>query len=309
MTRRSVYISEDENRHRPPATESGGSPLFAVLEDDTGPPRTPPARRLVAFIKRRKRIIAYLFLLLVAVTSPLLYDALMPAPAEVTQEDIDEAVLYSLDTMDEQPDPAVAAYNAVSESVVRVRRLGADPQDGTELGVGTGVVIVDSGLILTNLHVVAGAERVAVVFADGFETDASVVSITPEQDLAVLQAEVIPEGLRPATLAGTGGLRPGEPVIAIGNPFGIGPSVTRGVISGLGRSYTSMDGEVLLGDLIQFDAAANPGNSGGPLVTMRGEVIGIVTAILNPTQERFFVGIGFAVPIETAAEAVGPNPF
>jgi S1-C subfamily serine protease len=107
----------------------------------------------------------------------------------------------------------------------------------------------------------------------------------------------------------TQGLAPGDEVVAVGFPFGIGPSASAGVISGLGREFRSPQGQRLLTNLIQFDAAANPGNSGGPLVTMDGEVIGIVTGLLNPTEQRVFVGVGFAVPIENAASAVGLSPF
>ncbi len=101
----------------------------------------------------------------------------------------------------------------------------------------------------------------------------------------------------------TGGLRPGDEVIAVGHPFGIGPSVSQGVVSGLKREFRSPEGKRILTNLIQFDAAANPGNSGGPLVTMDGHVVGIVTAIMNPTEARTFIGIGFAVPIENAADS------
>jgi serine protease DegQ len=98
-------------------------------------------------------------------------------------------------------------------------------------------------------------------------------------------------------------------VIAVGFPFGLGPSTSAGVVSGMRREYRSPRDDKILANLIQFDAAANPGSSGGPLVTNQGEVIGIVTAILNPTEQRVFVGIGFAVPIENAAGAVGLSPF
>ena len=98
-------------------------------------------------------------------------------------------------------------------------------------------------------------------------------------------------------------------MLAVGYPFGIGPSASAGVISGLRREYQSQDGKRILSNLIQFDAAANPGNSGGPLVTASGEVVGIVTGILNPNRQRVFIGIGFAVPIENAASAVGMSPF
>jgi S1-C subfamily serine protease len=131
----------------------------------------------------------------------------------------------------------------------------------------------------------------------------------PDHDLAVLQAETIPDDLIPATLRSTSDLALGDRVFAAGFPFGIGPSLTAGVVSGLRREFRSPEGNRLLTNLIQFDAAVNPGSSGGPLVTAEGEVVGIVTAILNPTDQRFFVGIGFAVPIENAAAAVGIPPF
>lgn len=178
-----------------------------------------------------------------------------------------------------------------------------------ELGVGTGVVIVDKGVILTNLHVVAGSERIKVTFADGFVSDAVVTGMQPENDLAVLQAKTVPDDLVPATMRSTGGLQPGDNVAVVGFPFGIGPSVSAGVVSGLKRAFESPQGKKPLSNLIQFDAAANPGNSGGPLVNMDGEVLGIVTAILNPSEQRTFIGIGFAVPIENAAGAIGSSPF
>lgn len=240
-----------------------------------------------------------------------LYAAMKPPPREITQQDIDAAVLHTLETKP-LPSAAARAYQIVRPSVVRVRGLGhpgSEEDADTETGVGSGVVIVDKGIILTNLHVVAGAKRVKVVFADGLESDATVVGLEPEQDLAVLQAATVPDDLVPATMRSTADLAPGDEVIAVGFPFGIGPSASAGVVSGLRREFQSPEGKRLLTNLIQFDAAANPGSSGGPLVTTDGAVVGIVTAILNPTQQRVFVGIGFAVPIENAASAVGIHPF
>jgi S1-C subfamily serine protease len=235
--------------------------------------------------------------------------ALTPKPRELTQDDIDKAVRHSLE---EKPLPswAAKAYDIVRPSIVKVRDYEADEKgDDVVRGVGTGVVIVDKGIILTNLHVVAGAKRVQVLFFDGTESDADVIGTQPQNDLAVLQAKTLPDDLQAATLRSTADLNPGDEVMAIGYPFGIGPSASTGVVSGLRREYRSPDGERALTNLIQFDAAANPGNSGGPLVTANGEVVGIVTAILNPTSQRFFVGIGFAVPIENAASAFGTPPF
>ncbi len=175
--------------------------------------------------------------------------------------------------------------------------------------VGTGVVIVDKGVILTNLHVVAGASRITVVFADGLESEATVIGVRPDNDLAVLQARTIPDDLVAAAMRSSADLAVGEMVVAVGFPFGIGPSASSGVVSGLKREYQSPEGKQTIGNLIQFDAAANPGNSGGPLVTAEGEVVGIVTGILSPGSQRVFIGIGFAVPIESAASAAGVPPF
>jgi len=236
----------------------------------------------------------------------------MTAPMQraITQKDIDRAVLHTL-ANEQLPSPAAKAAEAVRESVVRVRGIepGERGDADIEEGVGTGVVIVDSGIILTNLHVAQGAEKIQVTFADGSESEATVISTQPEHDLAVLRVKAVPDDLKAATLRSTGDLAPGDQVVAVGFPFGIGPSVSYGVVSGLQREFRSPQGKRVLTNLIQFDAAANPGNSGGPLVTMDGEVVGIVTAILNPTRERVFIGIGFAVPIENAAAGVGVHPF
>ena len=236
--------------------------------------------------------------------------SLTPSPRRLTQKDIDAAVLRTLETKT-LPSPAAKAYEVIRPSVVRVRGLDTDPDgdDEIEKGVGTGVVILDKGVILTNLHVVARAMLVKVVFADGLESDATVIALKPENDLAVLQAKTIPDDLAAATLRSTRDLTVGDHVVAVGFPFGIGPSVSAGVVSGLEREFRSQEGQRVLTHLIQFDAAANPGNSGGPLVNADGEVVGIVTAILNPTNQGVFVGIGFAVTMESAAAAVGLPPF
>jgi serine protease DegQ len=175
--------------------------------------------------------------------------------------------------------------------------------------IGSGVVVTESGRILTALHVVTGTDRWVVVFADGSKSDAELVGSQPENDLAVLQPKHLPDEQPAATLASSTTLRPGDEVVATGFPFGIGPSVTAGVVSGLKRTFVDPDNQkTKLTNLIQFDAAVNPGNSGGPLVNRDGEVVGIVTAIANPSGSGVFAGIGFAVPIENAARAVGEIP-
>jgi S1-C subfamily serine protease len=245
---------------------------------------------------------------------------LQPVHRAVTQEDIDIAVRESLEKAP-LPSAAAKAYEAILPSVVRVVGLLDDKDDGEdkpeqralERSLGTGVVIIDNGTILTNLHVVSGARKIRVRFANGHESEAVMVGAQPENDLAVLRALSLPDDLQAATMRSTADLRPGDHVIAVGHPFGIGPSVSAGVVSGLKREFRSTEGDNTdskpLSNLIQFDAAANPGNSGGPLVTMDGHVVGIVTAILNPSEQRTFIGIGFAVPIENASSAAGMPPF
>ena len=246
----------------------------------------------------------------------------LPGGRVITQDHIDAAVRESLEK-EPLPSAAAAAYENILPSVVRVVGLMDEKDTGDdntekramERSLGTGVVIVDNGTILTNLHVVSGAKKIRVRFANGHESDAQLIGAQPENDLAVLKASSLPDDLEAATMRSTADLRPGDHVIAVGHPFGIGPSVSYGVVSGLKREFRASPanpgeaGATKLSNLIQFDAAANPGNSGGPLVTMDGHVVGIVTAILNPSEQRTFIGIGFAVPIENAASAVGMPPF
>lgn len=303
-------------------------------------PIAPPAARsrrarLVGFATRHERRL-WALVVLALIAAVLFWRVGPKAPAPLTFEQIDHLVRKSIE---EKPltSAAALAYDKIIPSVVRVvgydregeaphgeRKAGKDSKETEdsrskrdagdlpgfqERGVGTGVVIVDNGTILTNLHVVMGAERVKVTFMDGLEADAKLISVMPEHDLAVLRAMKVPDDLFAATMRGTGDLNPGDRVMAVGFPFGIGPSASEGIVSGLKREFRSPEGERTLTNLIQFDAAANPGNSGGPLVTMEGEVVGVVTAILNPTKQRVFVGIGFAVPIENAAAGAGMPPF
>ena len=284
-------------------------------------PKTKPAALVVAATKverksnvreaLRKHRVALMAALpgVAALLFVLLQAGLTPKAIEITQEDIDAAVAKALETVP-VPSHSTKAYETVRGSIVRVRAFMEGPDGGEIQGsVGTGVVILDKGVILTNIHVVAGAKRISVTFETGMESDAAVTGTRPEDDLAVLQAAAIPDDLQAATLQSTSGLQPGDFVTAVGFPFGVGPSVSSGVVSGLKREYRSPEGKRVLTNLIQFDAAANPGNSGGPLLNASGEVVGIVTGILNPTQQRVFVGIGFAVPIENAASAAGISPF
>jgi S1-C subfamily serine protease len=284
------------------ARASGGEPSADGL-----PPPASGAGRLRALRARHNSLFLLTIGAVAALVGTLLYGSVRGSSGRITQADIDAAVLHTLENMPPAASVEAEAFELVRASVVRVKR-NAPGSTGTE-DAGTGVVVIDDGTILTSLHVVAGADEISVVFADGSESAAILVSATPDQDLAVIRARTLPDDLKPATLRSTQDLRMGDRVVAAGFPFGIGPSLSSGVVSGLGREYRSPDGERVLSKLIQFDAAVNPGNSGGPLVTMDGQVVGIVTAILNPSSQRFFVGIGFAVPIERAAAAAGMSPF
>lgn len=187
------------------------------------------------------------------------------------------------------------------------RSQGSEAGEEKTSGVGTGVVINADGAILTAHHVVDGALAIRVSFADGTEATARIISAEPENDIAVLMADRSPEVIVPAVMGSTGSLRVGDEAFAVGHPLGLAGSMSAGVISGLDRSIPVPGGRTLEG-LIQFDAAVNPGNSGGPLLNRNGQVIGIVTALANPSEQGFFVGIGFAVPIGSASGAAGGPP-
>ena len=214
---------------------------------------------------------------------------------------VDTAVDNALAAAQNVPPPGQIAFQTILPSMVYISttRPGAG-SDGTASGAG---VIVDAnGQILTARHVVTGADSIEVTFADGTKSPAKIVSEQPANDIAVLVPDQPPSVIVPAVLGG--GVQIGDEVYATGHPFDLVDSLTAGVVSGLDRTVPIADGEDLTG-LIQFDAAVNPGNSGGPLLNEAGQIVGIVTALANPAQQGFFVGIGFAVPISTAGGAAG----
>lgn len=178
-------------------------------------------------------------------------------------------------------------FQRVGPSVVVVR-AGAS--------LGTGVIAAENGTILTARHVVKGAKDITVTFSDGTQVKAAVASADPGRDIATLRPAGLPQVLVPATLGGA--VEVGAPVAAIGNPLGLTYSVSTGVVSGVNRTTGSGDGA--LRGLIQFDAAVNPGSSGGPLLDARGLVVGIVVSIADPGHVDAFAGIAFAVPIGAA---------
>jgi len=217
------------------------------------------------------------------------------APRAPGAPDLTPAVLQGM-TAEEQVN--VRIYAAVQRSVVNITTeaggLGLFSEDLSETGSGSGFVLDAGGLILTNFHVVEGAESVGVILHDGTRYEAEPVGIDPSTDVALLRIPVPPEGLNPVPLGDSSSLLVGQRVLAVGNPFGLERTLTTGIVSALDRTMRAKDGRLIKG-IIQTDAAINPGNSGGPLLNARGEVVGMTTAIISQVGQS--AGIGFAVPI------------
>jgi S1-C subfamily serine protease len=188
-------------------------------------------------------------------------------------------------------------YETMLPSVVSIAARGADSTAGA---TGTGVIANADGAILTALHVVDGADAIQLTYADGTRSAATVVADDPDNDIAILAPQSLPEVVVPAVLGGA--VAVGDEVVAIGDQLGLTRSTTAGVVSGLRRTF-ARDGAREVAGLIQFDAAVNPGSSGGPLVNTDGETVGIVVSIASPGRTGTFIGVGFAVPIGTALGA------
>jgi S1-C subfamily serine protease len=206
--------------------------------------------------------------------------------------------------------PAYSAlvYQEIQPSLVLIETKGTGPDGKAENGLGSGVVVNDSGSILTALHVISDATDIELTFADGSQSGAVVVNRQPASDIAVLAPIQPPAQIVPATLGNPGAMHVGDEAYVVGNPLGLYSSMSAGVISGLDRTFTPPNTGQKLQGLIQIDAAVNPGNSGGPLLNRAGQVVGIVTALINPTDQDVFIGIGLAVPINTAASGAGLPP-
>jgi len=208
-------------------------------------------------------------------------------------------------SMTEDEKNNIAVYEKVADGVVNVTSIAvqmdfffnAVPAQGT----GSGSILDARGHILTNHHVVANAQKLEVTLADESKWPAKLIGSDPDNDLAVIKIEAPREKLKVVSMGDSKNLRIGQKVLAIGNPFGLQRTLTTGVISSLGRTIRS-DAGTLIEDIIQTDAAINPGNSGGPLLNSEGEIIGINTAIIS--QSGGSVGIGFAIPVNTAKRLI-----
>jgi len=239
----------------------------------------------------------------------LLYNALTPEPDLLTDADVRDTVSQVMASATPPPANSAMVYQIIQPSLVLIQTHYEGENGEQDDGLGSGVVINDSGQILTSLHVVDGAVDIQITYADGTQSNGAVIASQAENDIAVLGTDQLPEILVPAILGNPNAMRVGDEAFAVGNPFGLYSSVSAGVISGFGRTFQPEGRDQKLEDLIQIDAAVNPGNSGGPLLNRYGQVIGIVVGIINPTDEDFFIGIGFAVPIDIAGGAAGIPPY
>jgi S1-C subfamily serine protease len=264
-------------------------------------------RRLQGWRERIRRAYPFALGMTATLLALILYNFLFPTD-QLTESEVNEAVAIAMASATPRPPDATLVYQIIQPSIVFIETtsVGADGKHNN--GLGTGIIIDDTANIVTSLHVVENASHIQVTFADGTESEAFVVLQTPEQDLAVLQAATPPGLIVPAIIGNPGSMRVGDDVFVVGNPYGLHSSMSAGVISGFGRTFQPSGTDIVLEGLIQFDAAANPGNSGGPLLDRNGRVIGIVTGLVNPGGGNFFVGIGFAVPINTVAGGGGGSP-
>ena len=264
------------------------------------------AGRAGAGIRRAAPFVAGVIATFIAIAA---YSTLRPGPAPLTTRDVNLAIASALASQTPAPPRSELVDAVIGPSLVLIEtdRAGDDGTDAS--GLGSGVVVNDAGSVLTALHVVADATDIRLTFADGSKSTATVARSDPATDIAVLTPDTPPATIVPATLGNPGAMRIGSEAYVVGNPFGLYGSLSTGVVSGLDRSFQAPGGDRVYRGLIQVDAATNPGNSGGPLLDRNGRVVGIVTALVNPTKQDVFIGIGLAVPIDVAGGGAGLPPY
>jgi len=259
--------------------------------------------------ERVRKTFPFLTGVLAALLALFLFNFFFPGARPLTQTEVNAAISSAMASATPRPADAVLVYQIIQPSLVWIEAEGVDDKGETNRGLGTGVIFDQNGSVLTSLHVVADSSTINLTFADGTHSRAVIANSQPEMDIAVLQAETLPELFVPATLGNAGSMQVGDDAYVVGNPFGLYSSMSAGVISGFNRTFQPPGTNQTIEGLIQVDAAVNPGNSGGPLLNRSGHVVGIVTGIINPTEDSFFVGIGFAVPINVAAGGGGSPPY
>jgi S1-C subfamily serine protease len=259
--------------------------------------------------ERARKTFPFLSGVLAALLALFLYNSFFPGARPLTPDEVNAVVSSAMASATPRPSDAIFVYQVIQPSLVWIESEGLDEDGDASRGLGTGVIFDQNGSILTSLHVVADSPTINVTFADGTHSRAVVAESQPEMDIAILQAETLPPQFLPATLGNAGALQVGDDAYVVGNPFGLYSSMSAGVISGFNRTFKPPGAAQAIEGLIQVDAAVNPGNSGGPLLNRSGHVVGIVTGIINPTEDSFFVGIGFAVPINVAAGGGGSPPY
>jgi len=278
--------------------------------------------------------------MIAALAALLLYTALFPAAKPLTNEDVNKSIAEAMASATPAPAYSSIVYQQILPSLVFIEvhtpnqasvdgEEGDEPQKPTPAptatdsgeggtptppddgmnGLGSGVIINTNGEVLTSLHVVTNATDIRLTFADGTESVAQIISTQPDHDIAVLQPYLLPKVVVPAVLGNPRAMHVGDEAYVVGHPFGLYGSMSSGVISGFDRTFHVQNSNRRLEGLIQVDAAVNPGNSGGPLLNRDGQVIGVVTGLANPTDQSFFVGIGFAVPIDVAGGGAGVPPY